>query len=160
MSKAGSSITVYGGATLRGTVRRDPSGTPFVVKGIYIQDGTDTTLNVTDESNFSTFQTTVPESPEAFIQWVIQLSDGPNGVNQSVGQFLSAKTPISQLSMNVRVPGYVFSVIEASREFRVVVVMCRPEHADIQDERYTVRATGCITLDAFGNWSFTWEQID
>ena len=166
-------INVYGGGVIIGKVRRDSSGTPFVVKDIYIEEyfrryfgeGDNRRPISTTDEDFGSSSTTVFQihrpGEAAGGLWVMQLNE-PGGSKYSRGRFLGDKKPIEQLNVNIMIPDQDFDILSgAVREFRVVVVMCRPEHGALlqPNPRYLFTVTGTITLDVdTGEWSFTWEN--
>ena len=94
----------------------------------------------------------------------MQLSSGSsgsgNGDRYSVATFVQRKTPIEELHMNFYIPESLFTIEgQPAREgkFRVVVRICRPQHAAMTNEKYNISASGTITIDWFGDWSFTWD---
>lgn len=158
-------IKIYGAANILGVVKRDPTAALFVVKDIYIMDGatkvdsldypsTDATVpGVTSYTKF----TLVPAPSDALS---IQLSDVSAPTTKlSFGKFISNKKSITQLNIHFTIADSLLNSFTVAKSLTVFVVMVRPEHVADPSTKYTKSASGILSLDGFGDWSFTLSEV-
>ena len=160
-------IKIYGATNILGVVKRDPTAAPFVVKDIYLMDGPTSRVESIDYPFTDATVPGVPSctkfalAPAPSDALSIQLSDvSAPSTKLSFGKFITNKKPITQLNIHFTIADSLLNSFTVAKSLTVVVVMIRPEHAAETSTKYTKSASGILSLDGFGDWSFILSEVN